>query len=110
MFSTFSTESSIPVGLHLIANSLTEGTEKSMVARWLAEYKKYSSRHLRSKKVLEAVAEGYDTLSELCAQTGIPQTSCVRILEALTRSKKIKAQRVKSPSRRIEIRYEIVET
>ncbi|HEX8289800.1 MAG TPA: helix-turn-helix domain-containing protein [Pyrinomonadaceae bacterium] len=100
-------QNSIPVGLHLIINSLTDSYEKSMVNRWYKEYQTHQQKRTRRLQVLEAVEEGYDTLSEISAHTGIPQPTVRRIVEQFVAQKRINSMKAKNTNNRIEIRYEL---
>lgn len=108
MTTTFSVESSIAIGLHLIANSISDGTEKSMIAPWRKEFETYNARRQRRNAVLEAVAEGYDTIDEIAAHTQIPHASVRRIAREFVLKKKIAEVKTKNSNNRIELRFEII--
>jgi Fic family protein len=101
-------QSSIPVGLHLIINSITDSFEKSMVARWRKEYENHNEKRVRRRKIMNAVAEGYDTLSEIVAETQIAPATARRIILELAAKNRIRPVRTKNTNNRIELRYEIV--
>lgn len=108
MNATFSVESSIAIGLHLISNSISDGTEKSMIARWRKEFETYNARRQRRNAVLEAIREGYDTIDEIAAHTSIPSASVRRIAREFVEKKKIAEIKTKNSNNRIELRFEIV--
>lgn len=58
-----------------------------MVAKWSNELKEFDSRPL--KLVSEAISEGYDTLTEITAETGLDRQIVVQIIKQLLREKKI---------------------
>ena len=96
----------VAVGLHLIANSTSDSTELSMIARWRKEYDAYKTRKTRRRLVYEAIAEGYDTVAEISAHTRISQASVRRIIVELLSKNRIKSARTKNPNNRIELRFE----
>lgn len=79
-----------------------------MVNRWLQEYEAHRERKMRPAKVFAAVADGYDLLTEIASETGIPQTSVHRILSELVERSKIRSVKVKNHNCKIELRYEII--
>lgn len=99
----------LEIGLQLIGNSLTDKVEKSMVSRWMQEYAAYNERRARRQKVLAAIGEGYDTLSEIVAQTEIPQTTCRRIIIELISKNRVQSAKTKNVNDRIELRFELAD-
>lgn len=79
-----------------------------MLNRWLKEYSAYKSRITRRTKILEAVREGYDVLSEISAETGIPPATARRIITELIAKNRIRSIKTKNPNNRLEFRYETV--
>lgn len=77
------------IGLQLISNSVTDPGELLMIASWRKQYEDAQRTSLRRAVVLTAVSEGYDTVKEIVAQTGISDASVRRILEKLFRQKQI---------------------
>lgn len=100
-------ENSIPVGLQMIAATIEDLTEVSMVKRWRKEYEAYSARKTRRKQILTAVGEGYDVLSEIVAHTGIPSATARRIIIELIGKNRLRSARTKNSSNRIELRFEL---
>lgn len=101
-------ENSIPVGLQMIANSISEAADIKLVNRWIKEYQEHAMRDVRRRRILKAIGEGYDTLSEIISETQIPQTSAVRVLERLVKTKVLAATKEKNYNCRIETRYELI--
>lgn len=98
-------ENTLPIGLHLITNSVSDPTERAMVQRWRKEYELYANRRARANQILKAVAEGYDTISEIVFFTNIPSATCYRILKKLSREKKLKIIKTKNRNKRLEFRF-----
>ena len=86
----------VAVGLHLIANSTSDSTEKSMIARWRKEYDAYKARKTRRRLVFEAIAEGYDTVTEISSHTGISQASVRRIIVELISKNRVQSCKTKT--------------
>ena len=101
-------ENALSIGLVMISNSLSDGGEKAMVARWLAEYNAYTDRNRKSRQVLTAIGEGYDTISEIAFVTGFNVTTLRRILQRLVEKKKIRHKRIKNLNSKYEHKYELV--
>lgn len=100
-------ESTIPVGLHLIGSAITDAFEKTMVSRWLKEYEAHNAKKARRQKILAALAEGYDTVTEIAAHTEISQASVRRNLDQFVLQKRVRVLKTKNPNNRIELRYEL---
>lgn len=98
----------IPVGLLMIANSVTSPREKAMIARWKKEFESHNLRHGRPQQILTAIGDGYDTLAEIVAETGIPQTTVLRHIETMIEKKRIRDVRKKNLNHRTERRFEII--
>ena len=97
----------ISVGLTLIANSVNDTGEIAMLARWRREYDSFNARRARRQTILVAVRDGYDTLAEIVAHTGIPTATARRIVLELMAKKRIVCLKTKNANNRIELRYEI---
>ena len=92
----------------MIAKSIEDISEISMVGRWLKEYEAAAARKLRRKQVLAAIADGYDVLSEICAHTGIGSATARRIILDLVAKRKIKSAKIKNSNNRLELRFELI--
>jgi hypothetical protein len=101
-------ENTVSIGLLMIANSITDVSEIAMLRRWRKEYELLTARRSRPAKVLAAIGEGYDTLSEISFFTNIPAPSVHRILMKLVREKRLRSVRTKNQNKRREFRFEIV--
>lgn len=100
-------ENTIPVGLQMIAATLNDLAEISMVKRWCEEYERAAGRKISRQRVLAAVGEGYDTLPEIAAQTGIPPATARRIIIELVGKNRLRSARTKNTNNRIEVRFEL---
>jgi len=97
----------LKTGLTLIKNSLTDTAEIAMLNRWEKEYSAFNERRSRRQKILDAVAEGYDTLTEIVFSTGIPYVTAYRLIGKLVTEKKLKARYVTNLNSRKELKFEI---
>lgn len=67
----------------MLLASLPPSRERSMVNRWQAEARTYTNRRENRLKILAAIRDGYDTLSEIKSHTQIPHSTCYKIIRRL---------------------------
>jgi hypothetical protein len=101
-------ENALSIGLLMLNNTITDGPEKAMLARWRREYEAYTDRNRKSKQVLAAIAEGYDTISEIAFVTRLNVTTLRRVTNRLIEKKKIRQRRIKNLNSKTELKFELV--
>lgn len=99
-------DNALSIGLLMISNTISDATEKAMVSRWRREYDALQERNRNRKQVLAAIAEGYDTISEISFITGINITTLRRVVNRLVESKKIRQTRIKNLKSKTELKFE----
>lgn len=92
----------------MILSSLPPSRERAMVVRWKEEIETYGTRRENRQKVLDSIKNGYDTLSEITAETGIPRSTVYKILKRLVRDSSVTRATVRKPKNRTEVRFEFV--
>lgn len=103
-------ENTIPVGLHLMFNSVGSTAEKSMLTRWQKEWNAFNSKNERRSKILAAVENGYDSYKEIASETGIPEDTLRKLIPDLVRSRQIVERKIKPPDRKTEYRFELADS
>lgn len=94
--------------LNMLLSSLEPSRERAMVLRWKEEAESYSKRREQRLKVLKAIEDGYDTLTEIQAETSIPRSTCYKTLRRLLQDNSITKTWTKKPGSRDELRFEII--
>lgn len=101
-------DNALALGLEMISKTISDATEIAMVRRWRREYDAVQERTRNRKKVLWAIGEGYDTVSEISFATGINITTLRRVIARLVESKKIKQMRVRNLNSKTELKFELI--
>lgn len=95
----------------MIAASIVDKAEISMIARWRKEYDHHRgrtrARQARREAILRAVGRGYDVLSEIVSETGIPSATARRDIIELVGKNKLQSAKTKNVNKRIELRFEL---
>lgn len=95
----------------MIAASIVDMSELSMIARWRKEYEHYrgkaKARTERREAIVKAVRDGYDVLSEIVSETGIPPATARRDIIELVGKNKLQSAKTKNVNKRIELRFEL---
>ena len=91
----------------MLLTSLQPSRERAMVSRWKEEFERYGLRREQKQKILVAISEGYDTLVEIQNETGIPRTTCYKILRRLVQDNSITKPFVNNSNSRNELRFEV---
>lgn len=93
--------------LQMLITSLEPSRERSMVLRWKEEADLYAARRENRQKVLAAIEDGYDTLAEIIAETGIKKMTCYKVLRRLAAENSIQKTKVQNSNNRLELRFEL---
>lgn len=91
----------------MLLSSLELSRERAMVTRWKDEFERYGTRREQRQKVLDAIHDGYDTMIEIQAETGIPRATCYKILRRLVEDNSITKTLTQNSNNRSEMRFEI---
>jgi NAD(P)H-nitrite reductase large subunit len=92
----------------MLLSSLPQSKERAMVLRWKDEAELCVAKTEKRQKVLEAIGEGYDTLTEIMSETKMTKASCYKILRRLLRENCITKTIVQNSNKRTEFRFELV--
>lgn len=98
----------IDIGFELIQNSVEKNSPNYLfIKRCRNEFRKMCEKEKRFALILKTVEEGYDTRAEIASQCGLPYSKVKRLLETLTRHKKLEKHQTMKKGRWLEFRYRI---
>jgi hypothetical protein len=83
--------------LQLTFNNLPQSRERAMVSRWQEEAAFFAKQRETRLKILAAVRDGYDTITEISSETRIPRSTCYKLLRKLVSEDALLKTRVECP-------------
>ena len=93
--------------LQMLLTSLEPSRERAMVLRWKEEAERYAERREQRLKILAAIGDGYDTYAEIIAETGIPRSTVMKVMNRLMRDNSVTKTLVNKPNKRSELQFEV---